>query len=176
MSVRPPTLREKRRYLLAWVEPFDIAIDGKDLYYAIYDAASSLWGDVVTAAMRPAVMSVENGYVILRCRRGMEREFSIALSTVSLYRENAIALRVGATSGTIESLRDRIKSWENPAKSAPVPGIRDCTYDTVSYEIVHGDGQKVDVIEKGFKNAHRLFLTNDDLEEKINATTISDGI
>lgn len=176
MSVRPPTLREKRRYLLAWVEPCDLLVDGKDLYYVIYEAASSLWGDVVTAAMRPAVMSVENGYVILRCRRGMEREFSIALSTVTLYRENPIALRVCATSGTIDSLRDRIKKGIKPAADAPVPDAPDCTFATASYEIVQRYGQKVDVIEKGFKNAHRLFLTNDDLEENINATTISDGI
>lgn len=166
MSVRPPTLREKRRYLLAWVEPCDLVVDGKDLYYVIYDAASSLWGDVVTAAMRPAVISIENGYVILRCRRGMEREFSIALSTVTLYRETPIVLRVCATSGTIDSLRDRIKQGIKPVADTPVLNERECTFGTGSYEIVQWYGQKVDVIEKGFKNAHRLFLTNDDLEEK----------
>ncbi len=166
MSVRPPTLREKRRYLLAWVEPCDVVVDGKDLYYVIYDAASSLWGDVVTAAMRPAVISIENGYVILRCRRGMEREFSIALSTVTLYRETPVVLRVCATSGTIDSLRDRIKRGIKPVADAAGPDEQECTFGTRSYEIVQWYGQKVDVIEKGFKNAHRLFLTNDDLEEK----------
>jgi hypothetical protein len=68
MSPRPPTLREKRRYILAYIEPAGINIDQKDLYYVVTDA-------------------------------------------------------------------------------------------------INCDGQKVDVIEKGFKNTHRLFLTREDLEE-----------
>jgi hypothetical protein len=30
--------------------------------------------------------------------------------------------------------------------------------------ILHCNGQKLDVIEKGFKNANRLFISRDDLE------------
>jgi ribonuclease P/MRP protein subunit POP5 len=164
MSVRPPTLRENRRYLLAWIEPCDTDVDGKDLYYVIYDAATSLWGDVVAAEMRPAVISVENGFVILRCRRGTEREFAIALSTVTTYRNSTIAVRVCATSGTIESLRERIKTMHRPAPVVPDKPV-ECTFDTRAFDIAVCQGQKVDVIEKGFKNTHRLFLTTEDLEE-----------
>jgi hypothetical protein len=42
----------------------------------------------------------------------------------------------------------------------------DSIFDSRVYQITHCDGHKVDVIEKGFKNTHRLFLTTADLEEK----------
>ena len=180
MSVRPPTLREKRRYLLAKIEPCGMPVEGKDLYYAIHEAATSLWGDVVVAAMQPAVIAIEDGYAILRCRRGTEREYAISLSTVTGCRDTRIALRIIATSGTIDTLRDRIKDLElyvmkngkvtsaetgdSTGSASTDPG--DCTFDTRVYQIVHCDGHKVDVIEKGFKNTHRLFLTTADLEEK----------
>jgi ribonuclease P/MRP protein subunit POP5 len=165
MSTRPPTLREKRRYILARVEPAGLPVDTKDLYYALYEAVTSLWGDVVTAAMRPAVISAENGFVILRCRRGTEREFAIALSTVTTCHDCPIAIRVYAISGTIESLRERIKTLEVPALSGPSTPGRELFFNEKAVEIASGNGQKVDVIEKGFKNAHRLFLTREDLEE-----------
>ena len=191
MSTRPPTLREKRRYLLAKIEPCGVPVDGKDLYYAIHEAATSLWGDVVVAAMHPAVIAIENGYTILRCRRGTEREYAISLSTITVCRDNRIALRIIAASGTIDSLRDRIKDMgpyvlessevtsteDGDTSGSPSVEIgdsnvntstdtRDCTFDTRVYHLVHCDGHKVDVIEKGFKNTHRLFLTTADLEEK----------
>ena len=165
MSTRPPTLREKRRYLLARVEPAGLAVDARDLYYTLSEAATSLWGDVVTASMRPAVISSENGFVILRCRRGIEREFAIAISTVNACRDRTIAIRVFAISGTVESLRERIRAMETPPVSGPPADEREYFFDKKSVEIAHWEGQKVDVIEKGFKNAHRLFLTKKDLEE-----------
>ena len=59
MSPRPPTLREKRRYILVAVEPAGTVIDQKDLYYAISDATTSLWGDVMAAVITPAVVASE---------------------------------------------------------------------------------------------------------------------
>ncbi len=180
MSIRPPTLRQKRRYLLAKIEPCGVPVDGKDLYYAVHEAATSLWGDVVVAAMQPAVIAIENGYAILRCRRGTEREYAISLSTIYRCRDTRIALRIIAASGTIDSLRDRIKkmgpyvmeSGELISKDTrdssgfTSTDNRECAFDGRAYQIVHCDGHKVDVIEKGFKNTHRLFLTTADLEEK----------
>jgi ribonuclease P/MRP protein subunit POP5 len=165
MSVLPPTLREKRRYILARVEPSGLPLDAKDLYYTLYEAVTSLWGDVVTAAMRPAVISSENGFVILRCRRGTEREFAIALSTVNGCNDCTIAIRVFAISGTIESLRERVKTMDISIASRLPPTDRELFFDGKSVELASRNGQKFDVIEKGFKNAHRLFLTREDLED-----------
>jgi hypothetical protein len=37
--------------------------------------------------------------------------------------------------------------------------------DKKMFYICQCNGQKVDVIEKGFKNTNRLFLTKEDMEE-----------
>ena len=185
MSIRPPTLREKRRYLLARIDPAGTIVEAKDFYYAVYEAVVSLFGDVAAAAMQPSVLAIESGHAILRCRRGAEREFAIALSTLSACRDCTLAVRVLAVSGTIESLRERIATLvpqepDSPAQEGAGEGAPDadpCEYrfGTTPVEPVVWHGHKVDVIEKGFKNTRRLFLTTEDLE-KIHATTIPDGL
>ncbi|MGB8219477.1 MAG: Rpp14/Pop5 family protein [Methanoregula sp.] len=187
MSIRPPTLREKRRYLLARIDPAGTILEAKDLYYATYEAVVSLFGDVAAAAMQPSVLAVEKGYVLLRCRRGAEREFAIALSTLSLCRDCTVALRVLAVSGTLESLRERIATIVPKAPVLPGQDILPAEQETAGtipcgylfgsspVDVVTGNGHKVDVIEKGFKNTRRLFLTTEDLET-LHATTISDGL
>jgi ribonuclease P/MRP protein subunit POP5 len=163
MSTRPPTLREKRRYLLVSVEPAGIPVNQKDLYYAVSDATTSLWGDVMAAVIIPAVVAAEGRFVVIRCRRGTERELAIALSTITTCCDTRIALRLIAASGTIESLRERIRTVKAPVTedSGPSEG----TFEKKVFQLNHCDGQKVDVIEKGFKNTNRLFLTREDLEE-----------
>ena len=180
MTVRPPTLREKRRYVLVRVDPAGTAVDPKELYFAVSDAITSLWGDAMAALILQAVIAVESGHAVIRCRRGSERELAIALSTVTAVRETRVALRIVAASGTIESLRERFRP-AGPAAPAgdagaapPAPG-RIVRFAGKEWEAVSWDGQKVDVIEKGFKNAHRLFLTQEDLEDS-HAATIPDGI
>jgi ribonuclease P/MRP protein subunit POP5 len=203
MTVRPPTLRDKRRYLLVRVDPAGTTIDQKELYYAISDAVTALFGDVVAAIMVQAVICAEGDrHIVIRCRRGTERELAIALSTITACRDTRIALRIIAASGTIESLRERLRQKaagreaapdstgldespsqadadsrgmptappENPAMDAVTPGEQDSlpdkrVIDGKEYTSTYCDGQKVDVIEKGFKNTHRLFLTRSDLEE-----------
>jgi ribonuclease P/MRP protein subunit POP5 len=187
MSTRPPTLREKRRYILARIEPAGTILEQKDLYYAIADATTSLWGDATTAIITPAVVALEHGHVIIRCRRGTERELAIAVSTVTACRDMRICLRIIAASGTMESLRSRFRPKRVPKLKTdpekPLAGVAvaeepapaECMFAKKTFLIVQCNGQKVDVIEKGFKNTNRLFLTKDDLED-LNATTISDRI
>lgn len=162
MTPRPPTLRDKRRYLLVRLDPSGTAIDQKDLYYAIADAITSLFGDAAAAVMIQAVVAAEGDYIFIRCRRGTERELAIALSTVTACRDTRIALRIIAASGTMEGLRERIRSV--PPASLPVAGPVEYTLGDRVYTPVCCNGQKVDVIEKGFKNTHRFFFTREDLE------------
>ena len=138
-----------------------------------------------STAMQPSVLAVEEGHVILRCRRGAEREFAIALSTLVTCRDIPVALRIRAVSGTIESLRERIGMVSPQETSAAgqdsIPaddgtcGTPQYQFDSIPVEIVVCHGHKVDALEKGFKNTRRLFLTTEDLEI-IHATTISDGL
>jgi len=174
MSPRPPTLRGNRRYILVRIEPAGTVIDQKELYYAVSDAVTSLWGDSIAGVITQAVVAAENGHVIVRCLRGTEKELALALSTVNTYRDVPVALRIVAVSGTIQSLRERIRT----KKPVPDPGSEpetepvgttgakngECVFLEKQFLILNCNGQKVDVIEKGFKNAHRLFLTRSDLE------------
>jgi len=162
MSTRPPTLRENRRYILVRVEPAGTEIDQKELYYTISDAVTSLWGDGMAAVIMQAVVAAENGHVVIRCRRGTEKELAIALSTVTAYRDVRLVLRIVAASGTIESLRERIRSGPQTSPVSPEP--EECIFDKKSMSVLQCNGQKLDVIEKGFKNANRLFISRDDLE------------
>jgi ribonuclease P/MRP protein subunit POP5 len=162
MSTRPPTLRENRRYILVRVEPAGTEIDQKELYYTISDAVTSLWGDGMAAVIMQAVVAAENGYVMIRCRRGTEKELAIALSTVTACRDARLVLRIVAASGTIESLRERIRSGPTAGPDNAEP--EECMFEKKSCMILHCNGQKLDVIEKGFKNANRLFISRDDLE------------
>ncbi len=163
MSPRPPTLRENRRYILVRVEPAGTVIDQKELYYSISDAITSLWGDSVAGVIMQAVVAAENGHVIIRCLRGTEKELVLALMTVTACRDIPLSLRVVAASGTIESLRSRIR--DQPAPVGPVPENGTRVFENKEILITYCNGQKVDVIEKGFKNAHRLFVTRSDLEK-----------
>jgi ribonuclease P/MRP protein subunit POP5 len=162
MSPRPPTLRENRRYILVRVEPVMTVIDQKELYYTVSDAVTSLWGDKAAGVITQAVVAAENGHVIIRCLRGTEKELALALSTVTACKDVRLALRIVAASGTIESLRERIREQLVPGEPVPEPGGR--IFENLEVDIVYCNGQKVDVIEKGFKNAHRLFVTKSDLE------------
>jgi ribonuclease P/MRP protein subunit POP5 len=162
MSPRPPTLRENRRYILVRVEPAGTIIDQKELYYTISDAVTSLWGDAAAGVIMQAVVAAENGHVIIRCLRGTEKELALALTTVTACRDVRLALRITAASGTIESLRERIRNLQAPG--GPEPETADRLFDNKEIHIAYCNGQKVDVIEKGFKNAHRLFVTRSDLE------------
>jgi ribonuclease P/MRP protein subunit POP5 len=161
MTPRPPTLRDKRRYLLARIEPSGTPVDPKELYYAVADAITALFGDAAAAIMIQAVIAIEGEYVFIRCRRGTERELAIALSTITACRETRLALRVIAASGTMESLRDRVRSV---AARSPGEMPGEVQFDNRTFTPVHCNGEKVDVIEKGFKNTHRYFLTREDME------------
>jgi ribonuclease P/MRP protein subunit POP5 len=163
MTVRPPTLRAKRRYVLARILPSGYVPDQKELYFAVFEAVTSLWGDAAASLIQPAVIAVEHGCAIVRCRRGMERELAIALSTVTSCADEQTALRTIATSGTIDSLRSRIRDVPDGTVSAE---IREFAFDRKECTAAFCEGQKVDVIEKGFKNAARFYLTTEDLEER----------
>ena len=163
MAVRPPTLRDKRRYLLLRVDPAGTQIEQKELYFAISDAVTSLWGDAAASLIQQAVVAAEGRYIMVRCRRGTERELSVALSTIISCRDVKLALRIIAASGTLESLRERIRGIPVPPAEDNVSGT--CRFGGNEFDIADCSVQKVDVIEKGFKNTNRLFLTQEDLEE-----------
>ncbi len=103
MRPRPPTMRTKRRYILARILPYGAAVDQKQLYLSVIEAAASLFGDAAVGLAQPAVVYCDAGYAVIRCRRGTERDIAAALATVTAVGDDRVSLRTVAASGTIRA-------------------------------------------------------------------------
>ncbi len=154
-------MRDKRRYVLVRITPMWLCPDTKSLYLVVQEAITSLWGDVIAADIQMAVVYGDNEFCIIRCRRGCEGQLEIALSTVSCLNEQGISLRSYAVSGTIHALKQRIEK----CRKGPVPCAQELKIGERTFEAYYFPGQKVDVLEKGFKSRELLFLTETDIEE-----------
>ncbi|MDH7592875.1 MAG: Rpp14/Pop5 family protein [Methanomicrobiales archaeon] len=160
MGRRPPTFRLKRRYLLARINPPWREFEAKELYSAVMEAATSLWGDRITACMQPSVVTVARGYAILRCTRGEDERLATAIATVVGANRHPVSLRTVARSGTILSLKRRMARM--PLKGERLAIERGGR----AMEAVRYAGQKIDLIEEGIKNQELLFFTDNELEER----------
>jgi ribonuclease P/MRP protein subunit POP5 len=161
MKARPPTLRDKKRYILARIEPPIPDPDPKELYFAVVESVTSIFGDAEAARMMPVVIACGKGYALIRCTRGYEEQARIALVTLISVAERRIALHPVATSGTLLALKRRITRMPYPGGELVSPlQFREREYEARRYP-----GQKVDLLEKGIKSQELLFLTQDDLEE-----------
>ena len=109
MRPRPPSMRDKRRYVLVRITPSWLCPDTKSLYLVVQEAITSLWGDAIAADIQMAVVYGDKEFCIIRCRRGCEGRLETALSTVSCMNEQGISLRSYAVSGTIHALKQRIE-------------------------------------------------------------------
>jgi ribonuclease P/MRP protein subunit POP5 len=152
-----PSQRERRRYVLVRFEPDGAAPDPRDLYAAVAEACTALWGDTLASEISPSVMAWE-GHAILRCRRGTEDRLVTAIATITRVGGERIALRTLTTSGTLHAIRSRIYRkpeilWEKKV------GIGGRIFAARAYT-----GQKVDLIEEGIKGQELLFFTEEDGE------------
>jgi ribonuclease P/MRP protein subunit POP5 len=153
-------MRTKRRYILARILPYRAWIDQKQMYFSVIEAATSLLGDAAAGLAQPAVVFCEGGYVVVRCRRGTEKDVAVALSTVTAVADERIALRTVATSGTIHALRRRMRSIRQ------LPGDEEVKIGETYFAVYRYPRQKVDLVEKGIKHQKSLFFTEADLEER----------
>ncbi|KLK87679.1 ribonuclease P [Methanoculleus sediminis] len=160
MRPRPPAMRTKRRYILARLLPYRAQVDQRQLYFSVIEAATSLLGDAAAGLAQPAVVFCEGGYVVVRCRRGTEKDVAVALATVTSVADERIALRTVATSGTIHALRRRMKPIRHLA------GDEEVKVGETYFAVYRYPRQKVDLVEKGIKHQKSLFFTEADLEER----------
>lgn len=160
MRPRPPAMRTKRRYILARILPYGVQVDQKQMYFAVIEAATSLFGDAAVGLAQPAVVFCEGGYVVVRCRRGAENDIAVALATVTSVADERIALRTVATSGTIHALRRRMKPSRRHS------GDEEVKIGETYFAVYRYPRQKVDLVEKGIKHQKPLFFTEADLEER----------
>ncbi|MCT8337406.1 ribonuclease P [Methanoculleus sp. Afa-1] len=160
MRPRPPAMRTKRRYVLARILPSGVELDQKQVYLSVIEAVTSLLGDAAAGLAQPAVVFCEGGYVVVRCRRGTEKDIAVALATVTAVADERIALRTVATSGTIHALRRRMK----PVRQ--LSGDGEVKIGETYFAVYRYPRQKVDLVEKGIKHQKSLFFTEADLEER----------
>jgi ribonuclease P/MRP protein subunit POP5 len=152
-----PSQRERRRYVLVRFVPEGISLDPREVYVAVVEACTSLWGDTVSSEISPSVMAWE-GHAIIRCRRGSEERLITAVSTITRVGNERVALRTITTSGTLHAIRSRMYPrpeiiWERKV------GIEGRIFLARAYS-----GQKVDLIEKGIKGQEMLFFADEDGE------------
>lgn len=119
MRPLPPTLREKKRYIL-------IRMSGnpaqKDIYHAISDTAASVFGDFGAAKMHPAVVWSEDDYAVVRCTRGYEKEMIAVIACVSRCGGVDCVFHAVNTSGTIHGVKKKMgrEKWDDRV----IPGCR----------------------------------------------------
>jgi len=150
MKPRPPTLRNNRRYVLASIHPFYCDIDPKQMYYALLDAITSLWGDAVASEVQMAVITCNNGYLVVRCIRGTEKMLEAGMVTLTGVNGNHISLRPVATSGTLH---------------APVISETDIYVSSgQKYAAYYYSQEKVDLFQNDIRKQEKLNFTNRDME------------
>jgi ribonuclease P/MRP protein subunit POP5 len=152
-----PSQRERRRYVLVRFVPEGIFPDPREVYAAVAEACTSLWGDAAASEISPSVMAWE-GHAILRCRRGTEDRLTTAVATITRVGDERVALRTITTSGTLHAIKSRLYPrpallWERKV------GIGGRVFLARAYS-----GQKVDLIEKGIKGQELLFFADEDGE------------
>ena len=163
MKPRPPSMRDKRRYILIKIVPPWSNPGTKDLFLAIQEAVTSSFGDVTASCIQMAVVHASGEFAVVRCNRGTEKILEQALATVFCIGNEPLALRPVATSGTIISLKEKI---EQVAARRSLPEKKTILYKGKLYDAYCYAGQKIDLLEKGFKSRELLFLTEEDIEDK----------
>lgn len=152
-----PSQRERRRYILVRFLPQGITLDPREVYAAVAEACTSLWGDTLASEISPSVMAWE-GHAILRCRRGTEDRLATAVATITRVGNERVAARTITTSGTLHAIRSR-PSPKPEILSEKKVGIGGRVFLARAYP-----GQKVDLIEKGIKGQELLFFADEDGE------------
>lgn len=103
MRPLPPTLRENRRYVL--IEVHGPELTQKELYKAIAESVSVLFGDAGSAKVHPAVVWSDQSFALVRCARGFEIELTAAIACITQIAGKPVSITTLRTSGTIHGAR-----------------------------------------------------------------------
>jgi ribonuclease P/MRP protein subunit POP5 len=155
-------MRENYRYLLARINPDNPSYDAKEIYLAVSEAFSSLFGEIKSAHTWIAVMEASNRFVIFRYRRGMDTQVESAIASVCCISGVPVALHPLKKSGTIRTLREEQKKLINLCAPSHEGSIKrgDAWYPAV----ISQSGQ-IDLKEKGINLQIPLYITEEDIED-----------
>jgi RNase P/RNase MRP subunit POP5 len=198
-----PAMRENFRYILAKIEPYDPRslsawmmgddtippqYDAKELYYTLSASITDWYGDHAASQIGIAVPAILGPFVILRMRRGTERNVSAILPCIREHLHAEIRLAALKTSGTIHTLKEEIQRKRTHLRTQEplfmqktnakmkhlIPDMRQSICDTDSISScsmwLHPSGavdidlscDNLDKKENGFNRIHLHYLTKDD--------------
>jgi len=162
MRPRPPTQREKKRYLLFTVTILGPPAEPRDVASAIHESVTALFGDAGAAGIHATLILTVGDAMVVRCRRGSERMLAAALVTIGEIGGRSVGIRTIAISGTIRGVMRHIPP---PAQRLPWTSgeieVEGRTFTVIGGES-NADG-RIDLIEKGFNRQELLFLTREDI-------------
>lgn len=101
-----PTLREKKRYIAFEINS-ENTILRQDMVREISNSIISLFGDIGASQIRPALMSFEGRFGILRCAREKTNETRSGLACINNIRGIRVSIRVLGISGTIKGATEK---------------------------------------------------------------------
>lgn len=154
-----PSMRENYRYILIRCTPASLKFEGRELYLALSEAVTSLFGDAFSAKVWVAVMSVSGEFSIIRCRRGTEPEVMAAVATVFRIADQDAALHTILVSGTIITLREKIAKISRKIKEETI-----YIGGSPTHVIIDHSG-RIDLKEKGINLQTPQYITEPDIEE-----------
>ncbi|MHC1600381.1 MAG: Rpp14/Pop5 family protein [Candidatus Methanospirareceae archaeon] len=109
LLILPPSLRERRRYLL-FVVMCEREIDKRDLLKEIWDSLYALYGDVGASESKVWLIKyhksedTNSGIGILRCAHNKVEEVRASLACIHSVNDTRVSIRVIKTSGTIKGV------------------------------------------------------------------------
>ena len=119
LKVLPPTLRKKHHYLILDVKS-EVEISKEEMLQYTLDACIRYWGENHSSNFNLWVMrhylisettqnneAIFNYKTVIRCVRSYEDDVRVALSTLSRYNKNRVAINTIGISGTVKSGIDK---------------------------------------------------------------------
>ncbi len=112
MKILPPTLREKKRYLV-----FELVseknVQREDLIREIFSCANLLIGDVGSSECNLRLLKYENSKGIIRCNYLMTDTVRAVLATVNSIAGAPVLIYVMGISGTVAKATEKYLENEN---------------------------------------------------------------
>ncbi|MGB3944938.1 MAG: Rpp14/Pop5 family protein [Methanothrix sp.] len=173
-----PVLRDRRRYLAIEVEA-EGRVRRTDLAAEVWDAQTSLFGDLGAARNRLRIISFDGRFGIIRYSHQRKEECRAVLATVHTIGGARAAIRVRGISGTIKGATEK---YIPQSTLQPDENVRRVDLGLVSGSVARVHGREIDLCPDDRKmtegsGTRYVGLTSFDLcGEDTDADGTSDGL
>ncbi len=113
-----PTLRDKKRYIAFEINSPQL-VTRQELVKGILNSIAFLFGDRGMSEINPALMSLDDKFGIIRCRREKTIETRIGLACIGEIQGMPVSIVVLGISGTIKGATEKFIQQSLINKSGP---------------------------------------------------------